>query len=193
VFIGGAMYPTLALLNHSCNPSVMRYFAPGGVVVVRTVRSLQPGEEVSETYGPLWTREERDARRQRLRGQYWFDCGCEACDADWPLYQDIPEDAIRLRCGACSAAIKFGEEQITATCLVCGHKTSVLASLAGVADTERKMEVSSCKLKLYFIGCFRFKFILTLHIISCVFLCVWRLLSKVCLSDGKVEGYRHTR
>ncbi|XP_059482634.1 SET and MYND domain-containing protein 4 [Neocloeon triangulifer] len=145
LFIGGAVYPTLALLNHSCNPSVMRYHAPGGVVVVRAVRPIQPGEDVSENYGPLWTRESRDVRRQRLRDQYWFDCACEACDAEWPLFDEIPDDAIRLRCGGCGAAVKFGEEQIAATCLVCGHKTSVLASLAGVADTERKMELAKMR------------------------------------------------
>ena len=142
VFVGGAVYPTLALLNHSCNPSVTRYFAAGGVVVVRAVRSLQPGEDVSENYGQLWTRESRVSRQQRLREQYWFECACEACDADWPLFEDIAEDAVRLRCGACGAAVAAADlQQIVATCLVCGHKTSVLASLAGVADTERKMQV----------------------------------------------------
>ncbi|CAB3377928.1 Hypothetical predicted protein [Cloeon dipterum] len=123
LFIGGAVYTTLALLNHSCNPSVMRYHAPGGVVVVRAVRPLQPGDDVSENYGPLWT----------------------PCVGEWPLFEDISDNAIRLRCGGCGAAVIFGEEQIAATCLVCGHKTSVLASLAGVADTERKMELAKMR------------------------------------------------
>lgn len=26
VFIGGAVYPTLAMFNHSCDPSIVRYY-----------------------------------------------------------------------------------------------------------------------------------------------------------------------
>lgn len=36
VFIGGAVYPTLALLNHSCDPSVVRYTTITVITVVGT-------------------------------------------------------------------------------------------------------------------------------------------------------------
>jgi hypothetical protein len=32
-FIGAAVYPTLALFNHSCDPSIVRYYVEDYVVV----------------------------------------------------------------------------------------------------------------------------------------------------------------
>lgn len=33
----------------------------------------------------------RSDRRAKLRKQYFFDCTCEVCENDWPLYQNLPE------------------------------------------------------------------------------------------------------
>lgn len=49
--LGGAVYPTLALFNHSCNPGLVRC-QKGTEIYVKTVRPIMQGEEVltSNTY-----------------------------------------------------------------------------------------------------------------------------------------------
>ena len=70
---------------------VHRYFVGGGTVVARAIRGVCAGEEVCENYGPLYTRETREPRRSKLREQYWFECGCEACEEDWPTFDTMPD------------------------------------------------------------------------------------------------------
>lgn len=96
VAIGASLYTTLALFNHSCNPSIVRYFKNTSVHVV-SIRNLKTGEQVCENYGPLYSQNSRDERQQKLKKFYWFDCQCEACEQNWPIYSDMNTNEIRFK------------------------------------------------------------------------------------------------
>ncbi|EAU75901.1 AGAP008840-PA, partial [Anopheles gambiae str. PEST] len=97
VAVGAALYPLLALFNHSCDPGIVRYFT-GTTVHVRTIKNIAAGALIAENYGPLYTRMARSERRQSLATNYKFECGCEACAADWPTCANMNHAVIRFRC-----------------------------------------------------------------------------------------------
>lgn len=70
-FVGAALYPTLALFNHSCDPGVVRYFC-GTTVVVHAAKGIRPGQPVCENYGPCYSNKPRPERQDALLRQYWF-------------------------------------------------------------------------------------------------------------------------
>lgn len=97
-YIGVAIYPTVALFNHDCYPSVTRYFS-GRSIVINACRPISPGEMISENYGPIFTRKNLNERQASLSGRYWFTCKCMACTLDWPsLDTGLDKVSRRLRC-----------------------------------------------------------------------------------------------
>ncbi|XP_017877200.1 SET and MYND domain-containing protein 4-like isoform X1 [Ceratina calcarata] len=96
-YIGVAIYPTVARFNHDCYPAVTRYFI-GRSIVIRATRSLQPGDVVAENYGPIFTKRSLEERRKTLTGRYWFYCECKACRENWPRFEALTNDHVRLRC-----------------------------------------------------------------------------------------------
>ncbi|XP_046740087.1 SET and MYND domain-containing protein 4-like isoform X2 [Diprion similis] len=147
IFIGGGVYPTVALLNHSCNPSVIRYFI-GTTMVVRALRTIRPGEEVSENYGPIFTTMPLSERRRKLRLQYWFDCSCEACTNQWPLLEGIDPRILRFRCesgAACGNIIPVSTEsnEFMVTCSKCKKSMNILKGLKAIQDTDSIFKTAS--------------------------------------------------
>ena len=90
--LGGAVYATVSLTNHSCFPNIVRGSRGRGVTVT-TTRPLRAGDELLDTYGFQFHEEEETARYSALRRQYQFGCECVACEQGWPLYGDLPEGA----------------------------------------------------------------------------------------------------
>ena len=86
--IGAAAMPVLSLINHSCDPNVVRH-CYGDVLVVSVIRPIRQGEEILDNYGYHYATLSMDERRSKLRQQYFFDCACSACTHQWPLYHDI--------------------------------------------------------------------------------------------------------
>lgn len=137
VFIGGGVYPTLSLFNHSCDPGVVRYFR-GTKVVVRAIKRIPKGQNVAENYGPIFTVMNREERRAKLKLQYWFECQCTACREDWPSYERMENNVFRFRCNAkndagqkinnCNnvIAVPDNTKQLMARCLTCGQHTNLL-------------------------------------------------------------------
>ncbi|XP_076658045.1 protein-lysine N-methyltransferase SMYD4 [Halictus rubicundus] len=100
--IGGAIYPTVSLVNHSCYPNVVRHSYVAGTVVVRTLRFIGKGSEILDCYGPHFLEESRLQRREHLSKKYRFLCDCEACAGNWQF--PLPE-TIAYKCRTCSEPV----------------------------------------------------------------------------------------
>ncbi|KAM8846069.1 N-lysine methyltransferase SMYD2-B isoform 1-T1 [Synchiropus picturatus] len=74
--IGTAVYPDVALINHSCLPSVIITYK-GTCAEVRAVKDMEPGDEVLISYIDLLY--PTDDRNNRLRESYYFSCDCPEC------------------------------------------------------------------------------------------------------------------
>uniref|UniRef100_A0A1B6J8P5 Protein-lysine N-methyltransferase SMYD4 n=2 Tax=Homalodisca liturata TaxID=320908 RepID=A0A1B6J8P5_9HEMI len=136
VFIGGAVYPTLALFNHSCNPGIVRYHK-GTEVVVRAIRPIKIGEVVAENYGPIFTQVERKERQHTLRSQYWFDCKCEACDENWPILANMNPEVMRFRCDCGSTVlVPTNTSEFMIPCLSCKKHANIFKGLKVLQDTD---------------------------------------------------------
>ncbi|CAH0405774.1 unnamed protein product [Chilo suppressalis] len=140
VFIAGAVFPTLALFNHSCDPSVVRYFC-GPNVVVRAIKNIKKGEEVSENYGPIFTTVPKEKRQAQLKDQYWFDCNCIPCKENWPTYEEMNENYMRFKCDSdqpCPnvVAVPHDCKEFMVQCGLCQQYTNILKGLKSLQDTE---------------------------------------------------------
>ncbi|XP_017766370.1 PREDICTED: SET and MYND domain-containing protein 4-like [Eufriesea mexicana] len=147
VFIGGGIYPTVALFNHSCNPGIIRYFV-GTTMVVRAIRSIPAGEEVSENYGPIFITTPEDERKRKLRLQYWFDCNCEACVAHWPVLEKIDPTVLRFKCETgkeCGNVllVRTDTNEFMIRCPKCNKSTNILKGLKALQDTDEILKVAS--------------------------------------------------
>ncbi|CAF4743987.1 unnamed protein product [Pieris macdunnoughi] len=73
-----AIYPSAAMMNHSCDPNIVNTFYKNRLII-RCARELSAGAEVFNCYGPHRAREPTAQRRAHLRAQYMFQCMCSAC------------------------------------------------------------------------------------------------------------------
>jgi len=105
--IGSAVYTTLSLLNHSCDPSVVRH-CYGDTCVLRAIKHIDIGEEIVDNYGFLYPVEDKESRIQHLNEQYYFTCQCLPCTSNWPLYNDIPDELPNFKCIKCNMLFKHG-------------------------------------------------------------------------------------
>ncbi len=72
------MYPAAAVVNHACSFNTVRSFSAGGAAfVLRAVRDLEIGEQVSYSYIDPY--QPRRARRAQLLDAYFFECACSQC------------------------------------------------------------------------------------------------------------------
>jgi hypothetical protein len=62
VYIGAACYPTLAMFNHSCDPSIIRFYIED-YVCVQTIKNIRKGEEICENYGPIFFHSPKEDRQ----------------------------------------------------------------------------------------------------------------------------------
>jgi len=128
VSIGLALYPTVSLLNHSCDP-VLELIFYDDACVVRAVQNTRTGRELFIDYGQVYYVTGRADRRDALSRQYYFDCQCVACSLDWGLKSHLPSGAAALKCVDCGMVLSAGE--LSADPVECGrcHREQ-----AGIAD-----------------------------------------------------------
>jgi len=94
--IGKGLYPSFALLNHSCESNMSKYFI-GDLMVAQASKTIKKGEEVTENYHPIAMVMERDERQKYLESSYNFVCACKACDNNLPTIRQLPlEDNLTI-------------------------------------------------------------------------------------------------
>ncbi|KAJ3168050.1 SET and MYND domain-containing protein 3 [Geranomyces variabilis] len=76
VNIGVGMFPTLALVNHSCSPNTAIIFN-GSKATLRSIKPIAAGEEVLQSYTEI--AEPRHIRQRELQQTYFFTCVCPVC------------------------------------------------------------------------------------------------------------------
>ncbi|KAI9094333.1 hypothetical protein DFS34DRAFT_652019 [Phlyctochytrium arcticum] len=108
VNIGVGVFPTLSLINHSCDPNAA-IIVDGDVASLRSIKNISSGEQIFQSY--IEVAEPRYVRRTELKDRYYFSCECGACQKDnehrtgyWCVKPDcggiieIPEGPTNLEC-----------------------------------------------------------------------------------------------
>ena len=85
--MGRATNPSLALVNHSCDPNYDRV-SYGRVTLGLACKPIAAGEEIVDTYCQPFVALGREERRDRL-AKYNFLCQCPACGGDWPRMERL--------------------------------------------------------------------------------------------------------
>lgn len=88
--------PRPATHHYRCFCRHRRYFV-GRHIVIRATRGLGPGDVIAENYGPIFTKRTLAERQRTLAARYWFRCTCNACQEDWPRFENLTNDSARLR------------------------------------------------------------------------------------------------
>lgn len=76
--IGMAVYPTVSLLNHSCDKKVYVLFNKN-TISVKASNGFRAGDEVTLCYGPYCRKMSVKDRKDALATSYFFNCDCTAC------------------------------------------------------------------------------------------------------------------
>ncbi|XP_068236213.1 SET and MYND domain-containing protein 4-like [Palaemon carinicauda] len=111
--LGAGVFPTLSLINHSCNPTAQVYF-DGKKMVLRAITYIPAGEEITYSYIRTYGEMSYSDRKARLK-KYHINCRCEACIEKWPLYSDLAN--IQVPCLNCQSAVSITE--VCPTCTKC--------------------------------------------------------------------------
>ena len=141
VEVGAAIYGALSLFNHSCDPMVTRHFY-ADTCVVRSVRPVVRGAELSDNYGAVFAVQGAIDRRAKLRTQYFFECQCVACVCEWPLYPSIPHKTPTLVCPACRSDV------IDDSCTGCTATVNAVEAKRMLALATEKYQFALKKLLL---------------------------------------------
>ncbi|KAL6771682.1 hypothetical protein ACKKBG_A27400 [Auxenochlorella protothecoides x Auxenochlorella symbiontica] len=147
---GSALCATGSRLNHECLPNLARQDAfdearadgdPGSNtgITFRALHAIPAGEELTQSYFPLWW--EYDERQSRCREVYGFSCACPRCKVEGAL--EAGQEPDPERCGGADEAyvqmylLKFvcpqeecggtlcplsPDSASVAQCNICGHR-----------------------------------------------------------------------
>ena len=140
VEVGAGIYATLSLFNHSCDPTVTRNFY-GDACVVRAIKNIRKGEEISDNYGAVYAVQSLQERQAKLQSQYYFKCCCEPCERDWPLYQEIPTGISEIiwLCSECKHPLQIVSlSSQSKVCGYCGHVNHIDTVRGKYVKSEEK-------------------------------------------------------
>jgi hypothetical protein len=108
VNVANGLYPTLGMINHSCDQNVIRHYH-GQIAVLRAIGYIQKGKEILDTYGPHFLCDTKEDRKLHLRTHYFFDCDCVPCKENWPNQSRLPWTCPSL-------GIAINDQQISDAC-----------------------------------------------------------------------------
>jgi len=124
--LGGGLYPTASLFNHSCDPNIMRYNR-GHLMVSVTCRKIKKGDEICDCYGLPWYAKPAEQRQRITSRFYKFTCACAPCKESWPLSDLLVKttlsDLKTLRC-ECGSTVSRKLVDTTVKC-ACGKVNHV--------------------------------------------------------------------
>jgi len=84
--IGCAINPTLALFNHSCSPNTVTANIGPNTLMVAT-ENIKKGQELTSSYGYQFHDKLIKTRKVQMKERFKFDCKCDACERQWPMYE----------------------------------------------------------------------------------------------------------
>ena len=92
VKVGLCLNLNLAMINHSCDPNYGRVWSRDlDLVLAHVTRPVKKGEQVFDVYSGVYYKEPAEERTV-THERYHFDCGCEACEEIWPLFDLLPDE-----------------------------------------------------------------------------------------------------
>lgn len=88
--VGCALEPTLVLLNHSCDPTLLRVNV-GTSTLCFASKDLVKGEEITDCYSHPFDVTPFHERSEEVRKKYKFSCMCPACSEGWGTFHQLPK------------------------------------------------------------------------------------------------------
>lgn len=85
---GVAAMPFFSLINHSCNPNILRH-SRSEYMIIYAMYSIKEGEQLCDNYTQHYAITPKAVRQKELLKQYYFKCNCSACEENWPLYHNL--------------------------------------------------------------------------------------------------------
>jgi SET and MYND domain-containing protein len=105
--IGIGLYPTAALLNHSCSPNCVVVF-DGTKIKVRAIQNVAVGEEVTIPYVEVGVAKEE--RQKDLQDHFYFTCQCNKCQDD---EFNLKLKALRCNDTSCPGLVDPDDEKLS--------------------------------------------------------------------------------
>ncbi|CAG9765419.1 unnamed protein product [Ceutorhynchus assimilis] len=149
--IGAGLYPTLALFNHSCDPSIVRYNVRNKIVV-RAIKPIKTDDIIYENYGPLYMGEALEKRQDELKTNYWFECLCQPCTELWPMFHEMRENELRIPCKTDRCPYVFtvqDQDDPFLDCPYCKGTTGLFPYLKGLMKLEEILPEAEYQLSIH--------------------------------------------
>lgn len=142
--IGGATFPMISTTNHNCNPNAYRINTPGKLCIVKAIREIEKGEEIFDSYGPLYLTEPRTERINKLQTQYQFRCNCLPCKDNWPSFGNLRKLPLRYKCNSCQCELKVDEKskKKKVKCPYCDHITDMPGLLEEINLKKERFDLA---------------------------------------------------
>ncbi|RXG60755.1 Histone-lysine N-methyltransferase SMYD3 [Armadillidium vulgare] len=143
-YLGISIYPTISLINNSCNPNVFKYYV-GKDSVVRATNIIRKGEQLLDNYSHSYETMRRESRRNILKNQYMFHCECIACEENWPIFEDN-KVYMKLACPEeqCNQIVEFdGKGKMNCPSCVCSSSKQSPYSSQKKSKSSNKLKDAS--------------------------------------------------
>ena len=93
--IGSSLHPSVALVNHSCDPNTFRFNMNQTCILIAN-RHISQGEEITMSYSVDFKKVSLQEREFHLLKHFMFQCECRACLEKWPLRESLPDELARI-------------------------------------------------------------------------------------------------
>lgn len=103
---GAGAFALLSMINHSCEPNVVRISLINGVNAVIALKKISAGDEILDNYGVHFALQDYPERTEHLKSYYHFTCGCVACKNRWPMMDALQRLENRFMCQNCSSQFR---------------------------------------------------------------------------------------